>query len=323
MKKLILILLFAVASASIFAQSGTLLPNGFQIPRVASLTTCNNNAKATMVFLTTDNKLYVCNGTAWQGPSEFSIPYTTTASSNSGGLLNLTNTGTSWVLNTSISNIFSNANTLISFTAGTGSAGYFYTSNANAHAMKTYGALNFANIDEGAGKVLTSDASGNANWQYQNQVAFAAYSTTQNDGSDDEFFVDDSEANQYHTINFRYQDYDLGTGSYSNASNSFTAPFNGVYHFNATIKRHYYDFDLNGYYSLSIWKNNSQNIIEAFADPDESNSITIASDVKLQSGDVVNVKLKFTYSGIVHQSFISLYSDNSRGRFSGHLVARF
>ncbi|SEW05584.1 hypothetical protein [Kaistella antarctica] len=46
----------------------------------------------------------------------------------------------------------------------TGTAGYF-TSNDTGKALVTEGPIRFSNIGAGAGKVLTSDASGNATWQ--------------------------------------------------------------------------------------------------------------------------------------------------------------
>jgi hypothetical protein len=48
--------------------------------------------------------------------------------------------------------------------SGTGTAGLFISSNTGK-ALVTNGALKFSGINEGAGKVLTSDATGNATWQ--------------------------------------------------------------------------------------------------------------------------------------------------------------
>ena len=53
---------------------------------------------------------------------------------------------------------------VLGFSDGTGTAGYFQ-SGASGYALRTSGALKLTNIGEGAGKVLTSDAAGNATWQ--------------------------------------------------------------------------------------------------------------------------------------------------------------
>lgn len=53
---------------------------------------------------------------------------------------------------------------IIGFSGGTGTGGYFQ-SDAPGFALRTQGPLRFINIGEGAGKVLTSDATGKATWQ--------------------------------------------------------------------------------------------------------------------------------------------------------------
>lgn len=60
---LLFCLLFLVGAAS--AQSVTISPGSLDLPRVASLSTCNASTKGKMVYNTTDNRMYYCNGTAW------------------------------------------------------------------------------------------------------------------------------------------------------------------------------------------------------------------------------------------------------------------
>lgn len=55
--------LFLVGAAS--AQSVTISPGSLDLPRVTSLSTCNASTKGRMVYNTTDNRMYYCNGTAW------------------------------------------------------------------------------------------------------------------------------------------------------------------------------------------------------------------------------------------------------------------
>ena len=315
MKKLILILSFAVVSASTFAQSGTLLPNGFQIPRVGSLATCNNNAKGTMVFLTTDNKLYVCNGAAWQGPSEFSIPYTTTVSSNSGGLLSLTNTGSSGVLSAFINNPTNISSAIIGYTSGTGGAAYFYTDNVNAHALRTNGALNFASIGHADGKVLTSDAVGNATWQLQ---AESAFSVTFSGIPNSAYCPDVYGAS---TLNFNVENYDIGN-DFSLATDKFIAPYNGIYHFDVAGKsaQDHYVSPGGVWYSISIWKNNILQA-EASTKVETTDSAMLSLDLKLNQNDYITVKVNVGNVSILDVCFY-FQDDVTKNYFNGHLVTR-
>lgn len=50
---------------SVFAQSVTISPGSLDLPRVNSLPSCSASTKGRMVYNTTDNKMYYCNGTAW------------------------------------------------------------------------------------------------------------------------------------------------------------------------------------------------------------------------------------------------------------------
>jgi len=60
-----------------FAQSTTILPNRIDVPNVAVLPTCDANGKGRMVYNTSDNKMYFCNGTAWTDMTVggFTLPY--------------------------------------------------------------------------------------------------------------------------------------------------------------------------------------------------------------------------------------------------------
>jgi hypothetical protein len=50
---------------AVSAQSVILSPGALDLPRVTSLSTCNASTKGRMVYNTTDNRMYYCNGTAW------------------------------------------------------------------------------------------------------------------------------------------------------------------------------------------------------------------------------------------------------------------
>ncbi|MCP9766525.1 hypothetical protein EGI22_01305 [Lacihabitans sp. LS3-19] len=96
MKKLTFLILFLFNIA--FGQSITLQPGsgGFvAISSVSSLGSCGVNDKAKMVYLSTDNKFYTCNGSAWSVIGTFNLPYEGTANNFTGydgGSFKITNT---------------------------------------------------------------------------------------------------------------------------------------------------------------------------------------------------------------------------------------
>lgn len=50
---------------SVYAQSVTINPGALDLPQVTSLPSCSASTKGRMVYNSTDNKMYYCNGTAW------------------------------------------------------------------------------------------------------------------------------------------------------------------------------------------------------------------------------------------------------------------
>ena len=94
MKKFVLLLIIFIPFIC-QAQSGVMLPNGIDLPKVASLAACTTTEKGRMVFNMTDNKAYYCNGTVWQemtGGGGFVLPYSGTGDSNS-NLFKIVNEG--------------------------------------------------------------------------------------------------------------------------------------------------------------------------------------------------------------------------------------
>jgi hypothetical protein len=65
MKKLFVLFIILHLSFSIFAQSGTMLPDGFIMPNLAVAPGCTVADKGKMYFNTTSKGMMVCNGTAW------------------------------------------------------------------------------------------------------------------------------------------------------------------------------------------------------------------------------------------------------------------
>ncbi|MBL0054361.1 MAG: hypothetical protein IPP29_24220 [Bacteroidetes bacterium] len=86
------------------------------------------------------------------------------------------------------------------------------------------------NTTPGAGKVLTSDASGNATWQApsatQPKVAFKAAKATAS-----------IPHNQNTNINWTSELYDL-SNNFDIVTKEFTVPVSGVYHFDASFYFH-------------------------------------------------------------------------------------
>jgi len=64
-KKLFFLSVIQLFSCTIFAQSGTLPPDGFIVPNLASDPTCTVADKGKMYYNTTTNLMMVCNGTGW------------------------------------------------------------------------------------------------------------------------------------------------------------------------------------------------------------------------------------------------------------------
>jgi hypothetical protein len=148
-----------------FAQSTFIQPNSVQLPNVSTLGTCTATQKGQQVFLTADNLAYYCNGTAWVEMSgAFVLPFAGVITT-SGAVFQVIQSGTGMTGNF-INNNAANANsTLRVATTGTGFAGQFNSTNATPKALSTLGGLQFTGISEGVGKILVSDAGGNATWQ--------------------------------------------------------------------------------------------------------------------------------------------------------------
>jgi hypothetical protein len=66
MKKSFYSLIFSLLTLGVFAQSASIDPNYVQIPKVSALPGCVVADKGKTVYNNTDNKMYYCNGTAWQ-----------------------------------------------------------------------------------------------------------------------------------------------------------------------------------------------------------------------------------------------------------------
>ena len=66
MKKLLLLLIATLLSGIVFAQSGTMLPDGFIVPNLAEAPACMVDDKGKIYFNTTTNLIMACDGTHWK-----------------------------------------------------------------------------------------------------------------------------------------------------------------------------------------------------------------------------------------------------------------
>ncbi len=307
-------------SYSSFAQSISINPNSLSLPNVGTLATCDASAKGQQVFLTTDNKVYYCNGTTWQGMTggELSLPHSSTLSSTS-TLLNLKNTGSGngiiseasgsisvGVTGKSTSYIGTHgiSSTYIGIygesTSGTG--GYFTSQSGNA--LGIAGKFNVNGSTGTVGSKLEINSNGLPQWQ--NAIAFSAKDVGANNFS----VVNNTDVK----IPFIVEDYDLDNDF---ANNSFTAPVTGIYHFDAAILWNAPAVST-GYFGLSLMVNNSIYLTTRTpASQSQSSSNAISIDVALNAGAVVDL-YAFQSTGVSQ----TINNSGAAARFTGRLVNR-
>jgi hypothetical protein len=325
MKKIVIILLLSICSNICLAQPTTMLPDGMFIPKVSALTTCSSINAGKMVYLESNNKLYVCNGTAWENTTQsgFSLPFSATVNSAS-TLLSLINSSSSsgGVIAGGIGNGLNNDYAIYGYTYGTGAAARFYSGNSNAEALQTYGKLKIQGNSEGAGKVLTSDASGNATWQQaiNHGVAFAVRGLSAAPGEINwgpGTIYADYPRNTYTKLNFRYNDYDQGN-DFDLDTDTFTAPLNGIYHFDVSLKQLLNSTQGQSWCSVSFWTDTNYKHTEIYCTSEVSQSAMLSTDIRLLAGMTVMVKV-YPVHDTYPQTF---YRAVELARFSGHLVTR-
>ncbi len=266
---------------------------------------------------------------------------TTATTSSSGAAVRGDNTGTAGNGVLGVANFASGNGVQGTSTTGTGVLGYsndyrgvagstisgtaLYGNSISGYALETSGNVKIAggNTSPGNGKVLTSDASGNATWQTPSsapKVAFRAKNVNAN-------FV--SIPNTTFTkVEYSQEDYDFGgnftpnTGSSSANTGTFTAPMNGVYHFAAQAQL---TFNLVApiyiiRFRLMLRRSGNVSEIASVEDrpwdtmPDNSQ---LNTDVYLQAGDQVWLEMYHD-----NQSFLASDLDGGavRNFFTGHLV---
>ncbi len=233
--------------------------------------------------------------------------------------------------------VYGNSNNGIGVRGLSSSGTALYGSSTTGYALETNGKIKIAggNTTPGAGKVLTSDAQGNATWEQPASTPNVAFRVK---GVIDGFA--ELPSNTGVKLQFKTQEYDL-SGNYISINengnlteaNVFYVPFNGIYHFSVsvgfTLKSSsavsHYDYH-RASASLIIIRNGVEMTFNpTFEDHDpgivaQANGST---DLMLQAGDKVYVQVsQITYDLVTAYVDMPIDDYDFRTFFSGHLVIK-
>ncbi|MCE7066609.1 complement C1q domain-containing protein [Dyadobacter sp. CY326] len=192
-----------------------------------------------------------------------------------------------------------------------------HASSANGLALNVNGKIKIAGNGQSPaqGKLLTSDANGNASWQDPavNMIAFSELGI--NGGGS----INSTSGLTYITVNFGNVAYNLGN-AYDAATNSFTAPVDGIYHFDAMVEWVHADPDLIYQPSLKLVRLrngvNTDIVFDFRSKVVLHHTSFITTDCELKQGDVVLVAGKSNTNGI------HLETSNSTAHFNGRLLQK-
>ncbi|TLV02215.1 C1q-like domain-containing protein [Dyadobacter luticola] len=269
-------------------KKGLLIPSALLLSK-SDKTSVPNPATALLVYNTNaamyaGTGFYYNSGTTaspnWRSLNQWSLPYEGTGAEDQ--LLNF-------------ENYSNNANSAT-----------LRVHNVQGYALKTSGKIQIAGSAQspGAGKVLTSDASGNATWE--GAVAFRASGVKGNGGQ--------KIAGQVETqIPFAGKDYDLGNNYNDfngNPKNSFVAPKNGIYHFDAMLTR-LTNLGAKVDFALVVKRGGNSTKIS------EASSELLSTDVYLLEGDQVYISVYSSTS-----DYYEYYTQERANFFSGHLLIK-
>ncbi|MCF2492403.1 complement C1q domain-containing protein [Dyadobacter chenhuakuii] len=262
-----------------------------------------------------DNPLWRMVGT------RLNLPYSQTGTS--GGALFFVENSSNEAGSIAISGLSEKIGVRGSSATGTGVAGVsdngigVHASSANGLALNVNGKVKIAGNGQspGQGKLLTSDANGNASWQAP-AINLIAFSELGIDGGGN---INSTQGLTPVKVNFGNIAYNLGN-AYDGVTNSFTAPFNGIYHFDAMIEWKHANPELifDPGFRLIRSRNNVETEIAfdfAFNAAFRHTSV-ITIDCELQQGDKVYATGKSGKNGV------ELETSNSTAHFNGRLLQK-
>jgi hypothetical protein len=204
--------------------------------------------------------------------------------------------------------------TIANYSQNTASAAIKAIAGGNGNALEVVGKLKIAGAGQApaAGKVLTSDANGNATWE--GGVAFSVVGA-RFDGAGD--FATGVEKK----IPFLTKVYDLGNNyndSYTSPHSTFTVPVSGIYHFDVQIG--WLNADESGLYEINLYRLRAgvqASLAMSYIKDADLLRHTLTLDVLLQAGDQVYVGAQQD-SG----STQSIDWSQTHNRFNGRLVMK-
>lgn len=208
---------------------------------------------------------------------------------------------------------------------GSGSALLANNYDSNGKALEVFGKLRL-HVSYGPGKVLTSDADGNATFQSPvvgngTGISFSAVGVLGNGN-------ENMSETTFIKVAFENEMYDLG-GNYNNASasphSSFIAPKHGIYHFTSQLCwwDDAQDSDLYGptLKLVRIRNGITTDLAENRAWEDDLEHISqVSIDCELLPGDIINVVAR-SYAPQIKLRRGSWIGGNLQCQFSGELVA--
>lgn len=165
--------------------------------------------------------------------------------------------------------------------------------------LEVAGTFKLTDGTEGAGKILTSDATGNTTWK-TNQVAFSAQKTTS------QTLI----INSYNEIPWNLETFDIGGNNFNPATGEFVAPVKGVYSFDVNI---YYP-SVSGRTAVILSVAGSNYLSTYGQVPSGQFTGELSTTVALNAGDVVKVRIY--NQGTVY----NVGGASGTSIFSGHLV---
>jgi len=171
--------------------------------------------------------------------------------------------------------------------------------------LDVQGTVKFADGSQGEGKVLTSDADGNAYWK--GVVACSA-------GNSGTLVASDTlQPNSAQTIVFKNELYDDGGNNYDPVAGIFTAPASGIYHCSANVLLERISGNSTNGIFLDISINNSLGPASEFTCTSIL-GLVYSMDIKLNAGDNIRFKV---YNG---SDRYLIENTNYDTRMSIHLV---